>query len=149
MEYKKLELDDIDAFAENRMEFVTSIRNIENISLFRAKTKQYIKKHINSDSLIVYIAMDDKKIISSCMLSIFETIPLPSNYNGKVGELLNVYTKKEYRRQGHSSNLIKLLINEARTKKVSKIVLTYTDEGYPLYKSLGFKESYKEMEYIL
>ena len=86
MEYKKLELDDMDAFVENRMEFVTSIRNIENISLFRAKTKQYIKKHINSDRLIVYIAMDDKKIISSCMLSIFETIPLPSNYNGKVGD---------------------------------------------------------------
>ncbi|GAA0126411.1 hypothetical protein UT300019_23140 [Clostridium sp. CTA-19] len=149
MEYKKLESSDIDAFVENRIEFVTSIRNIENVDLFREKTIQYIKKHINSDNLIIYVAVDNKKIVSSCMLCIFETIPLPSNYNGKTGELLNVYTKQAYRRQGHSANLIKLLIGEAKLKGISKIVLDYTDEGYSLYKSLGFKDLDRKMEYRL
>ncbi|WP_061995152.1 GNAT family N-acetyltransferase [Clostridium sp. ATCC 25772] len=149
MEYKKLESSDIDGFVENRIEFVTSIRNIENVDLFREKTIQYIKKHINSNSLIIYVAVDNKKIVSSCMLCIFETIPLPSGYNGKMGELLNVYTKQAYRRQVHSANLIKLLIGEAKLKGISKIVLDYTDEGYSLYKSLGFKDLDRKMEYRL
>lgn len=78
-----------------------------------------------------------------------QTIPLPSNYSGKVGELLNVYTKQEYRKQGYSKKLIKLLMDEARKKGVSKIILNYTDEGYHLYKSLGFKEIDTQMEYKL
>lgn len=149
MEYRKLESSDIYAFVENRIEFVTLIRNIKNVDLFREKTMQYIKKHMNSDNLIIYIAVEDKKIVSSCMLCIVEMIPLPSSYNGKVGELLNVYTKKQYRRQGISEKLIKLLIDEAKLKGVSKIVLDYTDEGYPLYKSLGFNELDRQMEYRL
>ena len=149
MEYKKLELSYIDDFVENRIEFVTSIRNIENVYLFREKTLKYIKNHINDDNLIIYVAIEKGKIISSCMLCIFETAPIPSSLDGKVGELLNVYTKKEYRRQGHSSNLINLLIDEARAKGVSKIILDYTDEGYSLYKSLGFEDTYRHMEYKL
>ena len=149
MEYKKLELSYIDDFIENRMEFVTSIRNIENVDLFREKTLKYIKNNINNDNLIIYIAVDKKKIISSCMLCIFETAPIPSSLDGKVGELLNVYTKKEYRRQGHSSKLIKLLIEDAKAKGISKIILEYTKEGYSLYKSLGFKDTYRHMEYKL
>lgn len=149
MEYKKLESSYMDAFVENRMEFVTSIRNIENVDLFREKTLEYIKNHINDDNLIIYVAIDKGEIISSCMLCIFETAPIPSSLDGKVGELLNVYTKKEYRRQGHSSKLIKLLIEDAKEKGISKIILEYTKEGYSLYKSLGFKDTYRHMEYKL
>ena len=149
MEYRKLQTSDIGAFVENRIEFVTLIRNIENVESFREKTREYIETYINSDNLIIYIAMENKNIVASCMLCIFQTIPLPSNYSGKVGELLNVYTKQEYRKQGHSKKLIKLLMDEARKKGVSKIILNYTDEGYHLYKSLGFKETDTQMEYKL
>lgn len=149
MEYKKLEIGEIDAFVENRIEFVSIIRNIENVDLFRRKTRQYIEEHINSDDLIIYIALDKGERVSSCMLCIFETIPFPSSLNGKAGELLNVYTKQKYQRQGHSKKLIKLLMDEARKKEVSKIILEYSDEGYPLYKSLGFKEIDRQMEYRL
>lgn len=149
MEYKKLESSYMDAFVENRMEFVISIRNIENVDLFREKTLEYIKNHINDDNLIIYVAIDKGEIISSCMLCIFKTAPIPSSLDGKVGELLNVYTKKEYRRQGHSSKLIKLLIEDAKEKGISKIILEYTKEGYSLYKSLGFKDTYRHMEYKL
>ena len=148
-EKKKQKWSYIDAFVENRIEFVTSIRDIENVDLFREKTLEYIKNHINDDNLIIYVAIDKGEIISSCMLCIFETAPIPSSLDGKVGELLNVYTKKEYRKQGHSFKLISLVIEEARAKGISKIILEYTEEGYSLYKSLGFKDTYRHMEYKL
>lgn len=149
MEYRKLRENEITAFVENRIEFVKMIGELKEVGLFKVKTTEYIKKNINKDNLLIYIAVKDNEIISSCMLCIFETIPLPSNYSGKTGELLNVYTKKEYRRQGHAAKLIKLLIDEARKKGVGKINLSYTAGGYPLYKLLGFKKIDNQMEYRL
>lgn len=149
MEYRKLRENEITAFVENRIEFVKMIGELKEVGLFKVKTTEYIKKNINKDNLLIYIAVKDNEIISSCMLCIFETIPLPSNYSGKTGELLNVYTKKEYRRQGHAAKLIKLLIDEARKKGVGKVNLSYTAGGYPLYKLLGFKKIDNQMEYRL
>ena len=40
-------------------------------------------------------------------------------------------------------------MDEAKKRNVSKIILNYTDDGYPLYKSLGFKKVNDEMEYRL
>ncbi|MDD6795995.1 MAG: GNAT family N-acetyltransferase [Clostridiaceae bacterium] len=147
MEYRKLKYDEINAFVETRIEFVTLIRDIDNIELFKDKTREYIKTHLDSDDLLIYVAIDGGNIASTCMLSIYETPPLPSNVSGRQGELLNVYTKKEYRRKGHSAKLIKLLVSEAKNMGVSKIVLEYTKEGYPLYKSLGFSKVDNYMEY--
>lgn len=149
MEYRKLRENEITAFVENRIEFVKIIQNLEEPEVFRRKTTDYIKKNINKDNLLIYIAVKDREIISSCMMCIYETIPVPSNLNGKFGELLNVYTKKEYRRQGHAAKLIKLLIDEARKKGIGKINLSYTAGGYPLYKLLGFKKIDNQMEYRL
>ena len=149
MEYRKLRENEITAFVENRIEFVKMIGELKEVGLFKVKTTEYIKKNINKDNLLIYIAVKDNEIISSCMLCIFETIPLPSNYSGKTGELLNVYTKKEYRRQGHAAKLIKLLIDEARKKGVGKVNLSYTAGGYHLYKLLGFKKIDNQMEYRL
>lgn len=55
------------------------------------------------------------------MLCIFNTAPLPSTLSGKIGELLNVYTKNEYRRQGHSKRLIKLLMDEAKKEMFRRL----------------------------
>ena len=63
MKYKKLELSDIDDFVENRIEFVTSIKNIENIMnqllsdlelevlelYLNGKSYQYIADKLNRD----------------------------------------------------------------------------------------------------
>ena len=51
----------MDDFVENRVEFVTLIRNIENVDLFKEKTREYIEEHIDKDDLIIYIAVDNKK----------------------------------------------------------------------------------------
>ncbi len=66
------------------------------------------------------------------------TPPLPSCPNGKIAELLNVYTIEEYRRHGYAERLLRLLIEELKTRDVGKIILEYTDAGFPVYQKLGF-----------
>lgn len=146
MEYRRAKLEDIDLFVKNRIEFITSIKEISNINDFKNQTKQYIKEHIERDDLIIFIAIDKNRIISSCMASIFQTVPKPSCPNGINAELLNVYTIKEYRRNGYAEKLLNMLIQEIKNLGVEKIILDCTDIGLPLYKKLGFSISQNQME---
>lgn len=145
MEIRKAKLSDIGILVDNRLEFVCSIRNIANTDEFRIHTREYFQKHLEDDTLIAYIAIDNEKIISSCILCIYETLPVPSCLNGKTGLLLNVYTLKDYRHQGLGYSLLTELIEEAKKLGVGKIQLDYTDDGYPLYKKLGFEKLDREM----
>lgn len=145
MEVRKAELRDIEALVDNRLEFVCSIREIENRDEFRKHTKEYIRKHLGGESLVAFIALDNRKIVSSCILCIYETLPIPSCISGKAGLLLNVYTLKDYRYQGLAYSLLRKLIKEAKSMGVGKIQLDYTDDGYPLYKKIGFEKLDREM----
>ena len=145
MEIRKAKLEDLDMLVDNRLEFVTSIRKIENEEQLRLDTKEYLISHLNSDSLLYYICLEEEKIVSSCLLCIYNTIPTPSSLNGKRGLLLNVYTLKGYRRRGLASKVITQLIQEAKKLEVSRIQLDYTEDGLPLYESLGFKKLDHEM----
>jgi hypothetical protein len=99
MEIRLATYDDIEMLVDNRMEFVTSIRNIANEAEFRKETKKYLENHIEDGSMFFYICVEEGKIISSCLLCINQTIPTPSSLNGKSGLLLNVYTIEGYRRK--------------------------------------------------
>jgi N-acetylglutamate synthase-like GNAT family acetyltransferase len=149
MEYRRAQRNDIDMIVENRIEFVTSIAKIQNIAEFKDITKRYIEEHIDKDDLIIYIAIENNEIIASCMSCIYMTVPLASCLSGKYAELLNVYTKKEYRRKGHAERIISILSAELKEYGVEKIKLNYTDSGYPLYEKMGFKKLDRDMELTL
>ena len=146
MDYRRATIHDIDAMVENRMEFVTSIRDLKDAESFKVKTKEYLVQHISKDDLVIFIAVDNGQIVASCMACLYETIPRPTCLSGKSADLLNVYTNKAYRRQGHAEKLIRLLMAEVKKLGAEKMVLTYTQEGYPLYQKLGFQPLDHQME---
>lgn len=112
MDYRMANRNDIELFVSTRMEFVTSIRKIEDISDFENRTRQYLNEHIGKDDLIIFLAVEDGNIAASCMACLYETAPLPSCLSGKTAELLNVYTQSKYRGKGHAKILLNLLIQE-------------------------------------
>lgn len=146
MEYRRANSDDVALFLENRMEFVGTMVSIDNMSDFMDRTQAYIRTHINKDDLLIFIAVENNKIIASCMACIFDTIPVPSCISGKRAELLNVFTHKEYRRRGHAKKLIGMLMREVKSYGVEKITLCYTQDGLPLYQQLGFTYAKNQME---
>jgi Acetyltransferases len=68
------------------------------------------------------------------------------NLTGKCGYIHNVFTRETHRRQGHSTQILINIIEEAEATGVGKIMLSYLDDGLPLYKKLGFEILDREME---
>ena len=100
--------------------------------------------------LIAFVARDNGRIVSVAYLHIIE---MPANsilLNGLYGDVLSVYTIPEYRGRGLCTMLMKNLVEYGKTLGLGRIDLKATDEGYPIYEKIGFKETehrYRDMRY--
>ena len=146
MEFRRATRGDIEAFAAIRIEFLTLIRTIDDPSSFHQETVRYLDAHIDRDDLVIYLALNQGRIVSTCMACLFQTAPLPSCASGRAAEMLNVYTLSGYRRMGLAETLIRMLIEELQRLGVEKVLLDYTDDGLPLYEKLGFTRLPYEMQ---
>ena len=87
------------------------------------------------------LAFDNDAAVGCASISYIEVMPTFSHPTGKRAHIMNVYTKKEYRRQGIARKMVEILIDNAKRKGVTEISLDATESGRPLYESLGFKAS--------
>ena len=102
--------------------------------------------------LIAFVARSKGKIVAVAYLLIIEKPANPYFLNGLDSEVLSVYTEVEYRGRGICTNLMKNMIDYAAEHKIGRIDLIATEDGYPLYKKLGFEDrvqKYKDMRLIL
>lgn len=123
----------------------------DNETELRRSLSGYFEAHLGRD-MFAYLAEDCGKIIASAFLVVSEKPANPSFPRGRTGTVMNVYTEKEYRRQGIASAIMKMLIADAERLELDFVELKATGEGYPLYDSLGFKETgstYINMKYTL
>jgi len=64
------------------------------------------------------------------------------------GNILNVYTRPEFRGQGLARRLTETAVEWCRANGVRTVILHASDEGRPLYRALGF-ESSNEMRMVV
>ena len=111
----------------------------------------YFERKLGNE-LIAFVARTGTRLVATAYLLIIEKPANPSLPNGLEGEVLNVFTEQEYRGQGIATRLMKELIEYAKEKKLCRIDLKATEEGYVLYKKLGFEErtqKYKDMRLVV
>ncbi|MCR4888217.1 MAG: GNAT family N-acetyltransferase [Ruminococcus sp.] len=112
----------------------------EQADNIRAKLPLYYSEHLNRD-FFAYVAEDNGNIIGSAFLVVNEMPPNTNFPNGMTGTVLNVYVAPDYRRNGIAEKLMKMLISDAKVMQLDYIELKASDDGYHLYKKLGFTES--------
>ena len=109
----------------------------------------YFSRKLGTE-LIAFVAKDGDKIVSVAYLHIIE---MPANsilLNGLYGEVLSVYTEPDYRGKGICTKLMNNLVEYGRKIGLGRIDLSATDEGYPIYAKVGFKDKehrYRDMRY--
>lgn len=154
MTFEKATIQDISALTDLRIAYLKEDLGAisdKDIRLIQTSLPDYYEKHLNKD-LLVYVTRDEDDIVSCAFLLIVEKPMSPSFITGKTGTVLNVYTKLEYRNKGYAKKLMTMMLEDAAAQDVSVIELKSTEDGYSLYKSVGFEDvvaKYHNMKIVL
>ena len=148
--FRKATIRDIDILIEGRIIFLAETYGTpsqEIISNLKKSLKDYFTRAFTNNSYFSWIAEYGNKPVGFSGLSLREQ---PGNFdvpNGKTGYILNMYTVREFRKNGVCTSLLKKLIEESKQLNLDRIELRATSEGEPLYRKMGFGEPHdKEME---
>lgn len=154
MKFEKATIKDISMLTDLRIAYLQEdlgTINEKDLSFIQESLPSYYAKHLNQD-LMVYVTKDEENVVSCAFLLIVEKPASPSFITGKTGTVLNVYTKPEYRHKGYAKRLMTMMLADAAMFNISVIELKSTEEGYSLYKSIGFDDvtaKYHNMKIVL
>ena len=95
--------------------------------------------HLNRD-LFIYMIREEQTIVSCAFLLVIEKPMSPAFINGRTGTVLNVYTCPADRHRGYAKMIMGTLLEKAKELKLSVVDLKSTEDGYPLYKLVGFDD---------
>lgn len=143
------ENQDIDELIEIRLE---TIRNVENLSddyIFSNDFIENTRHYLETSNHDTILAVDGENVIGCASLCYIRLMPTFSHPTGKRGHIMNVYVKKEYRRQGIALNMIDTLIKTARNNGCTELSLDATAEGRALYEKCGFAATTEGMVLVL
>lgn len=143
MLFEKATKDDIERLTDLRIAYLTEDEgglNKTDLEIIRRDLPDYFLRNLDN-SIIGYVARDGQEIISCALLLVTEKPISPAFITGRTGTVFNVYTKPEYRHKGYARKLMNMLIYDANEMNLSVVELKATDDGYHLYKSIGFQDA--------
>ncbi|MDR1737038.1 MAG: GNAT family N-acetyltransferase [Oscillospiraceae bacterium] len=140
IEYRKAAINDAQCLVQYRKQQLIDEgevfdKDIDN-ELF-----DYFVSSISDSSLSSWLATDGQKIVATSGICFYRLPPTSYNPSGKNAYITNMYTLPEYRRQGIGSQLLQLVISEARLLNYKVIRLHASDEGKSIYSKAGFKDT--------
>ena len=150
---RKATVNDIETLIEYRLIFLKETYGIpppEKEVCLKKSLMDYFTRSMKNNSFISWIAEYDNKSIGFSGMVIREQ---PGNFeipNGRTGYILNMFTVKDFRKNGIGSILFQKLIEDAKKRNLDKIELHATHDGEHIYRQYDFKEPHdKALEIIL
>ena len=104
-----------------------------------AVLKDYFRRRMGKD-LHIFVAEEDGTLAAIAILLLLEKPAHPLFPRGRVGEVIGVYTRPESRRRGAARGVLEALIAFSAGLDLDNLYLKATEDGYPLYRLLGFQE---------
>ena len=141
IEYRIAGPDDIYLMMKSRLEMLRIVNNLGEDYQFDDILTNCSKDYFLNGDQTTVLVLDEGKVIGCASMSYMWIMPTFSHPTGKRAHLMNVYTNKDYRRQGIARKMVNMLIDDARSKGVTEISLDATESGRPLYESLGFADN--------
>ena len=136
---REIEEDDLE---KGFLETLDFLRNTSSID--KNKAKEILKKIKQNPNHIIYVAIDDKKIIGSTTLLIEQKF---IHDGGLVGHIEDVVVRKDYERRGIGIKLVTSMLERAKEKNCYKTILDCKDDVKQFYERIGFKRESNCMRY--
>lgn len=111
----------------------------EDIKKIRRDLPDYFRRNLN-ENIFCYLIREKEEIVACAFLLVVEKPMSPAFITGKTGTVLNVYTNPAYRHKGYAKKIMNKLLSDATEKNLSVVELKSTEDGYHLYKSVGFAD---------
>ena len=148
IQYRKLFISDLNAFIQMRISQLQEEGAIpvEDLTL---PLQSYYQRHMQDNTFISWVAVDNGKIIATSGISIVEKPPTYGCPSGKIGILSSMYALVEYRRKGIATVLLDKVMLEAKKHGCGAVQITGSDMGVLLYTNYGFKKNGNFMYYSL
>ena len=104
-----------------------------------ALTRAYLAEALPRAEYRGWMAETDGAVIAGGGLLTRRMLPRPENpAGGEEAYVLNVYTEAAHRRRGVARALMDVMLGWCRDRDISRVLLHASDEGRPLYETLGF-----------
>ena len=135
-------LTDTEALVRLRLDYLSEdLGPLEDgtAEVIRRDLPDYFRRKLNRD-LFVYVIREGSDIVSCAFLLVMEKPMSPAFPNGRTGTVLNVYTRPASRRKGYARRVMEALIAGAEQMSLSVLELKATEDGYDLYRSVGFAD---------
>ena len=136
---REIEEDDLE---KGFLETLDFLRNASNLD--KNKAKEILKKIKQNTNHIIYVAIDNKKIVGSTTLLIEQKF---IHDGGLVGHIEDVVVRKDYEGKGIGIKLVTSLLERAKEKNCYKTILDCKDDVKQFYERIGFKRESNCMRY--
>ena len=149
MEYRYATTDDMNLMIRSRMDTLRDVNGLDADYQFSEEFLETSREYFREGDQSTVLAIDNDRAVGCATMCYIDLMPTYAHPSGRRAHLMNVWTNKDYRRQGIAEKLVTMLIEEARGRGVSEISLDATEAGRPLYRKLGFKESGECMTMVI
>lgn len=143
MEIIKATKNDIEKLMKIRMEMLKEVNSLSDDYVFDKSFIENCRKNFEctGETQTDILCIENGEPVACASLCYLSMMPTFSHPTGKRAHLMNVYVKKDFRRKGLAKKMLELLIEEAKSRKVTEISLDATEKGRPLYESMGFSSN--------
>jgi GNAT superfamily N-acetyltransferase len=143
---RRATIADISALARHRTGMYRDMKHIPESeeSRFRELSAEYFRGALQSGEYVAWLAVtttQPEEVIGGAGLIVRSMIPRPGIAGGievREAQVVNVYTEAAWRRRGVAALLMRHLIDFTRANRLTRVSLHASDDGRPLYESLGF-----------
>ncbi len=132
---------DIELMMSSRLEMLKEVNSLDSDYQYSEDFVENSRRYFLEGNHTTVLAIDKEKAVGCATICYFTVMPTVSHPTGNRAHLMNVYTAKEYRKQGIGMKMVNMLIDDARDKGATEISLDATESGRFLYRKCGFKDS--------
>ena len=141
MEIRIADKKDIDFMMSSRLEMLKEVNALDADYQYSESFVEESRRYFLDGDQTTVLALDGERVIGCATICYITIMPTFSHPTGKRAHLMNVYTAKEYRKQGVGMKMVNMLIDDAWSKGATEISLDATESGRPLYNKCGFEDS--------
>jgi GNAT superfamily N-acetyltransferase len=142
VEIREASGDDLDLLTELRLEFLverTATPRDEVAASLTEPTRAYLAAELARGDLWAWVAEDPDGVAVGIVTLVLDHVPpRPTELRTRQAHVLNMFVRPEHRSAGLGRRLLTAAIQAAEERGVRGFALHATEDGRPLYESLGF-----------